>query len=44
MIAGMGLTLADGVASRDAIGKGEWNHWMFVPIGAVLGGGLFGWW
>lgn len=44
MFAGAGLTVVDGVASRDAIGGGQWNHWVFAPVGLVLGGGLFEWW
>jgi hypothetical protein len=43
-LAGVGLVVVDGVASGEVIGGGQWNHWAFAPFGAVIGGGLMGWW
>ncbi|KIW79814.1 hypothetical protein Z517_06429 [Fonsecaea pedrosoi CBS 271.37] len=36
------VAVTDGFISRRQIGGGEWNHWMFVPVGAVIGGLLSG--
>ncbi|OAP61542.1 hypothetical protein AYL99_03745 [Fonsecaea erecta] len=37
-----GVAVADGFISRRQIGGNEWAHWMFVPVGVVIGGILSG--
>ena len=37
------IVIADGLASRYQIGRGEWNHWAFAPVVLGLGAGLLGW-
>ena len=31
------VAIVDGIVSRSQIGSGEWNHWAFAPIPALLG-------
>ena len=43
MLAGSLIVAVDGWVSRLVIGKGEWNHWGFVPLNIAIGVGLLGW-
>ncbi|KAK5171456.1 uncharacterized protein LTR77_004601 [Saxophila tyrrhenica] len=43
MLMGVALVGVDGLASREVIGGGEWNHWALAPVGVGLGAGLMGW-
>ncbi|KAI9718600.1 MAG: hypothetical protein M1812_004051 [Candelaria pacifica] len=42
LIAGGGVAFADGAVCKRQVGKGEWNHWGYGPIVAVVGSLLLG--
>lgn len=37
------VAVIDGFVSRAQIGRGEWNHWAFIPLSLGAAGGLLGW-
>ncbi|EMC95908.1 hypothetical protein BAUCODRAFT_148763 [Baudoinia panamericana UAMH 10762] len=40
---GTGVVIVDGLVQKWQTGEGEWRHWGFVPVTALLGAGLAGW-
>lgn len=36
------LAVMDGFVNRINVQGGEWKHWVFVPMGAFISGGIFG--
>ncbi len=42
LIAGAGVAFADGAVCKAQVGKGEWNHWGYAPVVAVVGSVLLG--
>jgi Domain of unknown function (DUF4267) len=36
------VAIVDGFISKDQIGRGEWNHWGFIPVSVGLGSALLG--
>lgn len=42
LIAGSGVAFVDGAVCKGIVGKGEWNHWSYAPILALVGLGLLG--
>lgn len=43
MLAGIPIAVIDGFVSKALTGKGQWGHWVAVPVSLVFGLGLFGW-
>jgi hypothetical protein len=41
-IAASAVAFADGLACRIYIGKGEWNHWSYMPLVTGVGAMLLG--
>ncbi|KAK5937697.1 hypothetical protein PMZ80_009826 [Knufia obscura] len=39
---GTGLAVMDGLINQVDVVGGGWKHWVFVPFGAMLSGGLLG--
>lgn len=42
MIATAAVAFVDGVVVKAQIGRGEWNHWGYAPVLAVIGSLLLG--
>ena len=42
LVAGSAVAFVDGAVCRDQIGRGEWNHWGYLPILLTLGVLLLG--
>ena len=42
LVAASGVAVVDGIVTRSQIGRGEWNHWGFAPVPALLGLVLLG--
>lgn len=42
VLIGSGLATMDGFINRLDVPGGEWKHWVFVPIGLIISGGLLG--
>ena len=40
---GTGVTILDGFINEADMSKGGLKHWIFVPVGSMIGGGLLGW-
>jgi len=42
LVAGSAVAFVDGVVCRSYVGIGEWNHWGYAPVIAVVGALLAG--